>query len=48
MRYRVTCLWQRVLVTSDSRAAFALRDVGALLVAVGLPQAAQRRMRERR
>ncbi len=46
MRYRVTSLWRRVFMTSERRAAFALRD-GALLVAVGLPQTAQRRLRER-
>ncbi len=47
MRYRVTFMWQRVFMTSGPRAAFTLRDGGALLVAAGLPQAAQQRVRER-
>lgn len=47
MRYRVTSLWQRAFMTSEGRAAFALRDGGALLVAVRPPQTAQRRARER-
>ena len=47
MRDRVTSLWRRVFMTSERRAAFALGDSGALRVAVGLPQTAQRRVWER-
>jgi hypothetical protein len=34
-------------MTSERRAVLALRDGGARLIAVGRPQAAQRRVRER-
>jgi hypothetical protein len=47
MRYRVTFMWQRVFMTSGPRAVFTPRDGGALLVAAGLPQAVQQRVRER-
>jgi hypothetical protein len=47
MRYRATSLWQRVFMTSEPRAASALRDGGAPPAAAGLPQTAERRVRER-
>jgi hypothetical protein len=47
MRYRAASLWQRVFMTSKPRTAFALRNGGALLAAVGLSQTTQRRVPQR-